>query len=71
MIQEGTGHIFEKVVRVDKSPMNPKVKVAQLACGHDIYIRPPHRAPRIGATRRCNDCEYAAARSAAPAPRET
>jgi formylmethanofuran dehydrogenase subunit E len=42
-----------RVVRVDKSPMNPKIKVAQLSCGHDVYR---NRAPRVGATIVCERC---------------
>lgn len=61
MIQESTGHVFEKVRRVDVSPMNAKVKIAQLECGHDVYIHPPSRAPRIAAYRRCDRCERLAA----------
>jgi len=42
-----------KVVRVDKSPMNPRIKVSQLECGHDVYRA---RAPRIGARAVCDKC---------------
>lgn len=45
-----------RVVRVDQSPMNPKIKVAQLSCGHDVYRQ---RAPRIGATIVCDKCAEA------------
>jgi hypothetical protein len=33
------------VQRVDRSPMNPKVWIVQLSCGHDRYIsgRKPRR----------------------------
>jgi hypothetical protein len=50
---EGRSWPERKVVRVDKSPMNPKIKVAQLSCGHDVYR---NRAPRIGATVVCDKC---------------
>jgi hypothetical protein len=42
-----------RVVRTDVSPMNPKIKVAQLDCGHDVYR---NRRPRIGATIVCEKC---------------
>lgn len=42
-----------KVMRTGVSPMNPKVKWAQLDCGHDIYRA---RKPRIGATVVCERC---------------
>ncbi len=42
-----------KVVRVDVSPMNPKVKCAQLSCGHDVWR---NRKPRVGATIVCEQC---------------
>lgn len=42
-----------RVVRVDVSPMNPKIKVAQLDCGHDIYR---NRKPRVGALVVCDKC---------------
>lgn len=42
-----------RVIRVDPSPMNPKIKVAQLDCGHDVYRT---RKPRIGATIVCEQC---------------
>jgi hypothetical protein len=41
------------VVRVGVSPMNPKVKWAELDCGHDVYR---NRKPRIGATIVCERC---------------
>lgn len=43
-----------RVVRVDAaSPLNPKVKCAQLDCGHDVWR---NRKPRIGAIIVCPDC---------------
>lgn len=42
-----------RVVRVDKSPMNPKIKVVQLSCDHDVSRM---RAPRIGAVVVCEKC---------------
>ena len=41
------------VVRTGVSPMNPKVKWAELSCGHDVYRT---RKPRIGATVVCDKC---------------
>lgn len=45
------------VVRVDRSPMNQKVKVVQLDCGHNYYVRPPGIAPRIGRPVACEKCK--------------
>jgi hypothetical protein len=42
-----------RVVRTGVSPMNPKVKWAQLDCGHDVYRQ---RKPRIGALIVCEQC---------------
>ena len=42
-----------RVVRVGVSPMNPKVKWAELSCGHDVYRT---RKPRIGAVVVCDKC---------------
>lgn len=42
-----------RVVRTGVSPMNPKVKWAELDCGHDVYRS---RRPRIGATIVCEKC---------------
>lgn len=50
---EGFSWPERRVVRVDPSPMNPKIKVAQLSCGHDVYR---NRRPRIGATIVCDKC---------------
>jgi hypothetical protein len=41
------------VVRTGVSPMNPRVKWAELACGHDLFVP---RKPRIGAMVRCPKC---------------
>jgi hypothetical protein len=46
-------------VRTGASPMNPKVKWAQLTCGHDIYRQ---RKPRVGATIVCETCAEKAGR---------
>lgn len=47
-------HNYERrVVRVDLSPMNPRVKVVQLSCGHDLYRG---RRPRLGAVLVCDHC---------------
>lgn len=42
-----------RVVRTGVSPMNPKVKWADLDCGHTVYRkrRPPHGAVIV-----CPDC---------------
>ena len=53
---QGLSWVERKVVRVDKSPMNNKIKIAQLSCGHDVYR---NRAPRIGATVVCERCSKA------------
>jgi len=45
----------KKVVRADKSPMNPKVTVFQLECGHDYY-KSNHRGP-YPKTMICEKCE--------------
>lgn len=42
-----------RVVRTGVSPINPKVKWAQLSCGHDVYRV---RRPRIGAVVCCEKC---------------
>lgn len=42
-----------RVVRNGVSPMNPKVKWAQLDCGHDVFRQ---RKPRIGALIVCEQC---------------
>jgi hypothetical protein len=41
------------VVRTGVSPMNPKVKYAELECGHDIYRT---RKPHVGALMPCDEC---------------
>lgn len=48
-----------RVVRTGLSPMNPKVKWAQLECGHDVYRT---RKPRIGALVICAICAAKEAR---------
>lgn len=47
------------VTRTGVSPMNPKVKYAQLDCGHDIYRL---RRPRVGSTVVCEMCAEKAGR---------
>lgn len=42
-----------RVVRAGVSPMNPKVKWAELSCGHDVYRA---RKPKVGATIVCPEC---------------
>lgn len=41
------------VTRTGVSPMNPKVKWAELKCGHTVWR---NRKPRIGAVIVCGDC---------------
>ena len=41
------------VVRTGVSPMNPKVKWAELSCEHVVFRA---RRPRIGATVVCDKC---------------
>ena len=50
-----------RVVRAGTSPMNPKVKWAELSCGHDVYRK---RRPRIGAIIVCPRCAEIAGRRA-------
>lgn len=46
------------IVRIDRSPMNPKVWVVQLDCGHDIFVyRKPRRTKNGGPTFPCEKCE--------------
>jgi hypothetical protein len=45
------------VVRVDKSPLNTRIKIVQLSCGHELYVRPPARAPSVGRSTACDKCE--------------
>ena len=47
------------VVRTGQSPMNPKVKWAELSCGHEVWIHPPKRTPRIGSLVECERCRRA------------
>lgn len=42
-----------RVIKAGVSPMNPKVKWAQLDCGHDVFRQ---RKPRIGALIVCERC---------------
>jgi predicted RNA-binding Zn-ribbon protein involved in translation (DUF1610 family) len=42
-----------RVVRTGVSPMNPKVKWAELNCGHTVWRQ---RKPRIDATIVCEEC---------------
>lgn len=42
-----------RVVRTGVSPMNPRVKWAELNCGHEVFRT---RKPRIGATVVCDKC---------------
>ena len=47
------------VKRTGVSPMHPKVKWAELDCGHDIYRA---RKPRVGAVVLCPTCAEKAGR---------
>lgn len=42
-----------RVIRAGVSPMNPRVKWAELECGHDVFRQ---RKPRIGALIVCEKC---------------
>lgn len=53
VVAGGTTYPERRVVRAGVSPMNPKVKWAQLECGHDVYRL---RKPRIGALLVCDKC---------------
>lgn len=54
-IPSGVGRSWPErlVVRTGVSPMNPKVKWAELSCGHTVWRA---RKPRIGATVVCERC---------------
>lgn len=45
-----------RVVRVGVSPMNAKVRWAELDCGHDEIYYPGKRRPKVGATTICEKC---------------
>lgn len=47
------------VVRTGVSPMNPRVKWAELSCGHDVFML---RRPRVGSRVACDKCQEAEAR---------
>lgn len=49
--------IRQKVLRVTVSPMNTKRKVADLACGHEVWVS---RAPVVGRAIKCERCTWAA-----------
>jgi hypothetical protein len=49
----GKTWLERRVVRTGVSPMNPKVKWAELDCGHDVYRT---RKPRLGALVVCVQC---------------
>jgi hypothetical protein len=51
-----------RVVRVGVSPMNPKVRWAELDCGHDESYLPGKRRPKVGATTICEKCAAKAGR---------
>lgn len=42
-----------RVIKAGVSLMNPRVKWAQLECGHDVWRQ---RKPRIGALIECEEC---------------
>lgn len=45
--------VKRKVVRVDPSPTNPKIKCAELECGHEVFL---NRAPAVGKKVACERC---------------
>jgi hypothetical protein len=50
---EGRSWPERRVVRTGVSPMNPKVKWAELSCGHDVFRA---RRPKVGAIVVCEQC---------------
>ncbi len=48
------GYPLRKVTRTGVSPMNPKVKYADVDCGHTVYLS---RKPKVGAMIACGDCK--------------
>ena len=52
--------VMRKVVRTGTSPMNSKVKWADLECGHMVYSP---RRPRLGALVSCERCRCSEVRS--------
>ena len=54
-IPAGEGRTWPEkhVTRTGVSPMNPRVKWAELTCGHTVFR---NRRPRIGATVVCEKC---------------
>lgn len=44
-----------RIVRLDTSPMNTRVKLATLECGHELWLRPPMH-PRVGMKVVCPTC---------------
>lgn len=46
--------VERKVVRVDRSPMNPKVWCVQMDCGHEVWGA--FRKPKVGTMRKCETC---------------
>lgn len=62
-IPAGEGRIRPecRVTRAGVSPMNPRVKWAELTCGHTVWRQ---RRPRVGAMVVCDQC------SERPAARE-
>lgn len=46
-----------RIVRVDVSPMNPRVKCYQLDCGHEVFLPiEPGRRARVGGLLECERC---------------
>lgn len=39
---------IKKVLRKDRSPMNPKIWVMQLECGHDVYAKKSYVCEKCG-----------------------
>jgi len=44
----------KKVIRVDKSPLNPKRKCIELECGHEVWR---NRAVPVGSMLECHACK--------------
>lgn len=54
---------FPTALRIDRSPMNPKVRIVALSCGHDLYLSPGKRSPKIGTASDCEKCRNKAKES--------
>jgi len=51
--------VKHSIVRIDRSPMNAKVWIAELACGHDACL---YRKPKATDKLYCEKCESGAKR---------